>query len=245
MLDIAPAVYYTYYCKVETLKGTNQMNFVVIDTETTPITKTDNVRADLMRVYDFGYIIANDKGETLVTRSFVISDTFYNDQLMNSAYYADKLPQYRAGLGKEWEVVSLAEAKRIFAKDCRAYNVHKAWAFNGRFDMGTLDATINDYSNGFVRYFLPYGLKWYDIMEFAKNTICNTKKYREFCESNGYMTKHKTPRPRTTAEIVYRYISKTDFVERHTALADCEIELEILRKCFKTRKKQPKPLRNW
>ena len=138
MLDIAPAVYYTYYCKVETLKGTNQMNFVVIDTETTPITKTNDVRADLMRVYDFGYIIANDKGETLVARSFVISDTFYNDQLMNSAYYADKLPQYRAGLGKEWEVVSLAEAKRIFAKDCRAYNVHKAWAFNGRFDMGTL-----------------------------------------------------------------------------------------------------------
>lgn len=220
------------------------MNFVVIDTETAPVAKSKEVRADLMRVYDFGYIIANDKGETLVSRSFVIADTFYNNQLMQSAYYANKLPQYYAGLGKEWEVVSLAEAKRVFAKDCRAYSVRKAWAFNGRFDMGTLDATINDYSNGFVRYFLPFGLKWYDIMAFAKTSICNTTKYRNFCEQYGHMTDKGNPRH--TAECVYQYVSgNTEFVERHTALADCEIELEILRKCFKTRKKQPKPLRNW
>lgn len=221
------------------------MNFVVIDTETAPIAKTNDVRADLMRVYDFGYIIASDKGETLVKRSFVIAETFYNSQLMQSAYYAEKLPQYYAGLGKEWEVVSLAEAKRTFAKDCKVYNVRKAWAFNGRFDMTTLDATINDYSNGFIRYFLPYGIKWYDIMAYAKTAICDTEKYRNWCRSNGYMTAHKTPRPRHTAEIVYRYISGTDFEERHTALADCEIELEILRKCFKSRKKQPNTLRNW
>lgn len=219
------------------------MNFVVVDTETAPIAYSAKVRADLMRVYDFGYIIANDKGETLVKRSFVIADTFYNNQLMKSAYYAHKLPQYYAGLGKDWEVVSLAEAKRVFAKDCKLHNVRKAWAFNGRFDMDTLDATINDYSNGFVRWFLPFGVKWYDIMAFAKTAICNTDKYRNWCKANGYITDKGNARH--TAEIVYRYISKSDFVEAHTALADCEIELEILRKCFKSHKKQPKTLRNW
>ena len=219
------------------------MNFVVIDTETTPVAKTDDVRADLMRVYDFGYIIASDNGEILVSRSFVIAETFYNNQLMKSAYYADKLPQYYAGLGTEWQVVSLAEAKRIFAQDCREYNVRKAWAFNGRFDMVTLDATINDYSNGFVRYFLPYNMKWYDIMAYAKTAICATDKYKNWCKSNGYVTAKGNVRH--TAEVVYRYISGTDFVERHTALADCEIELKILQKCLKSHKKQLKTLRSW
>ena len=214
------------------------MTFVVIDTETAPIAKTDDVRADLMRVYDLGYIIADTKGNVLCKRSFIISDTFFDSRLMNSAYYAEKLPQYHAGMGNEWQVVSMAEAMQTFRRDCREYDVKKAWAFNCRFDMATLNATVSDYSNGFVRFFLPYGVEWFDIMAFARTTICTTKKYAKYCAANGYMTKNN--RPRTTAEIVYRYMTQSQFVERHTALADCEIELEILQKCFKSRKKQPK-----
>ena len=53
--------------------------------------------------------------------------------------------------------------------------------------------------------------------------------YRKFCEENGYMTNHQTPRPRYTAEIIYRFITKnTSFAEAHTGLKDVEIESQIL-----------------
>ena len=47
------------------------------------------------------------------------------------------------------------------------------------------------------------------------------------------MTNHATPRPRFTAEVLWRYISKNnDFVESHTGLKDVEIEKEIFTKCL-------------
>ena len=32
------------------------------------------------------------------------------------------------------------------------------------------------------------------------------EEYANWCEENGYMTNHQTPRPRMTAEVLYRYI---------------------------------------
>ena len=41
-----------------------------------------------------------------------------------------------------------------------------------------------------------------------------------------------------TAEICYRFISgDIEFVEEHTALADCEIEMQILRAVWATHRK--------
>ena len=77
----------------------------------------------------------------------------------------------------------------------------------------------------------------------AKDTICKQKKYIKFCEENGYMTKHKTPRPQTKAEVVYKYITgNNNFIESHTGLEDVMIEIEIMKKCFKTHKKMRKAL---
>ena len=42
-------------------------------------------------------------------------------------------------------------------------------------------------------------LKKLDIMDFIK-PITNTKEYKDFCKENGYMTKHKYPRPQMKAE---------------------------------------------
>jgi hypothetical protein len=54
------------------------------------------------------------------------------------------------------------------------------------------------------------------------------------------MTNHATPRPRATAEILYRYISGEDnFIESHTGLEDVMIEKEIFAKCMA----QHKPMR--
>ena len=59
--------------------------------------------------------------------------------------------------------------------------------------------------------------------------ITKSQDYKDFCESNGYMTAHKTPQPQKKAETLYRYLTNnTDFNEEHTGLEDSLIELEIL-----------------
>ena len=60
--------------------------------------------------------------------------------------------------------------------------------------------------------------------------IAFTEHYKAFCEANNLYT--ESGNYSTTAEAVYRYItSNTEFVEEHTALADSEIECDILKWC--------------
>lgn len=61
--------------------------------------------------------------------------------------------------------------------------------------------------------------------------ITSTPEYQEFCRRNGYITKHKKPRVRATAEIVFRFLTgQTDYMEEHTALEDSKIESVILQR---------------
>ena len=72
-------------------------------------------------------------------------------------------------------------------------------------------------------------MEYYDTLKMARDTICKEPTYLEFCMANGYMTKHKTPRARATAEILYRFITgNLEFEESHTGLEDATIEGEIL-----------------
>ena len=210
--------------------------FVVLDTETAPEANFDKNNMDKTSlVYDLGYVISDGKN-ILRKRSFVIAETFFNNELMQSAYYADKLPQYRAGLGTNWQVVSFFEAWTTFKADCKEFGVKDMYAYNARFDRNTLNHTIEHYSNGFVRWFFPYKMNVKDIWTMAGDTICNTKKYVKWCMSHGYVS--PSGNPRTTAEAVYRYLMKdNDFVEAHTALDDAQIEEKILRKIRKRHQK--------
>jgi hypothetical protein len=91
-----------------------------------------------------------------------------------------------------------------------------------------LNYTISTLTNGRIKYFFPYGTEVWDTYKMARQVLGKMPTYRKFCEANGYMTKHKTPRPRYTAEIIYRFITKdNDFTEAHTGLKDVEIESQI------------------
>lgn len=214
-------------------------NFIVLDTETAPTVnhKDDQAHPETSRVYDAGWIIANKDGEELGRRSFVVSETFYNSSMMRSAYYADKLPQYREGICHgEWEIASFIDVWRTMKNDIKEYDVRDIWAFNARFDEIALNTTIRAYSNGFAGFFFPYKTRVRDIWDFAGSTICNTKKYVKWCVVNGRLT--ASGNPQTNAETVFAYLKNNlDFVERHTALSDCEIELAILQACFKRKQK--------
>lgn len=222
--------------------GRGKEGIIVLDTETAPITPSADVDPSNMLVYDIGWTVEHD-GIIVENRSFIVRETFRNTDLMQSAYYAKKLPLYYQGLlTSEWVEESFLNIWRTFCEDCRKYNVHKVWAHNAYFDCISLNTTLRTYSNGFRSWWLPYSCKWYCTMQYAKNTIAATKRYRKWCKVTGE-TSHKGSRPSLRAESLYRYLTRNGaFVEAHTALQDALIEGEILKACRKAKGKAPKPL---
>ena len=84
------------------------------------------------------------------------------------------------------------------------------------------------------RFFLPYGMPIMDTMRMAEKTICKRPDYIEFCKVNGYMTEQATPRPRKSAEVLWRYLSGDNtFQESHTGLEDVKIEAQIFAECMR------------
>lgn len=196
--------------------------------------KTRECRPDAALVYDLGWIVTD--GETVYERrSIIIADTFFQAAIMESAYYAEKLPQYHAGIGSDWSVMSLRMARELFAEDCETYDVRDVWAYNCSYDYAALNHSTFIYSNGFVSHFFPETVAVRDIWTAAGSTICATPKFVRWCIDNGYVSKKGNPS--TTAETVYRYIVDNDFIEAHTALADCEIECEILMRVKRRKQK--------
>lgn len=214
--------------------------FIVLDTEATSTGKENAARFGVgASVYDLGYVVADASGAVYRQNRIIIADTFNNAALMRSAYYADKMPQYYAELASGCKLMTMRDALKALREDIRTYNVRDVWAYNARFDADALNSSVVQASNGFVQWALPFGVKWRDIMRYAQSTICDTKKYRMWCESRGLIT--KTGRARTTAEAVYQYVTGDhDYVEEHTALSDAQDELMILLACLKRKKKMPK-----
>lgn len=207
--------------------------YIVFDTETT------NGLGDPI-VYDLGFAIIDKKGNVYETHSLIIREVFYGmKDLMQSAYYANKIPKYKEQIANgERKVVSLFEARKIFSEVCEKYNVKVAIAHNARFDYRSTSKTQRYLTKSKYRFFLPYGIELWDTMRMANDTICKQVTYKRWCLRNGYMTKNN--QVRKTAEILYRYISgQNDFVESHTGLEDVLIEKEIFVHCLR----QHKPMR--
>ena len=210
--------------------------YLTIDTETA------NGLDDAL-VYDIGGAIHDKKGNICETFSFVIYDVFVGmKDLMKSAYYAEKIPNYeddlRAGTRK---MVKYVTAKKHIAELCKKYNVRAIIAHNARFDYRATNTTQRYLTCSKYRYFLPYDLPIYDTLKMARDTIGKQKTYIQWCKNNGYMVNNN--RPRLTAEILYRYISgNNSFVEEHTGLEDVLIEKEIFAKCMRQHKKMEKRL---
>lgn len=214
-------------------------NFMVLDTEGTDTVarKDDQAHPETSLFYDFGCIIVDgNTSEQLERVSFINSDVFFQEQLMTSAYYAEKLPQYRAGMGNEWEVANTLTIWQTITRLCKEHKVREVWAYNARYDRTITNHTIEIISNGFRKFFMPYGIKWRDIWDYAGSTICKTRKYVRWCEQHGYVSAKGNPS--TSADTVGKYILQNlDFAEQHTALSDCDIELAILQAAKKRHQK--------
>ena len=210
---------------------------VVIDTETCPLVNSNEVRPENMFAYDIGYAITDKRGKVYLTRSFVNADIFlYERNLMNSAYYADKIPTYWEDIKNGKRVLArLSTILKIFYEDCKTYGVTEFYAHNMRFDYGALNNTIRWVTKSDRRYFFPYGAEICDTLKMARDILGGKKSYIRFCKDNDYLTGNG--RPRFTAEIIYRFITgDNEFIESHTGLEDVMIEKEILAYCYRQHK---------
>lgn len=194
-------------------------------------------------LYDFALAIIDLHHNILMKCRIILTDVFYGEsELMKSAYYANKLPEYYAAIERgEVLKMDIWELKHFIKDLCDYYGVSFVAAHNARFDYLSTNNTIRYLTKSQSRYLMPYGVEWWDTMKMAESTICQQKRYQRFCEENGYITKQG--KVRKTAEILYQYISKDmDFQEEHTALADVLIECEILWKCFDQHKPMTRKL---
>ena len=208
--------------------------YLTIDTETAN-------GLDCPIVYDLGLCVHDKKGNVEETFSFIIYETFCGmKDLMQTAYYAKKLPQYQKDIDNgERKIVTYATARKCIAELCKKYNVKAIIAHNARFDYRSTTTTQRYITKSKFRYFLPYGIELWDTLKMAQDTICKQWSYKEWCYNNGYITKNG--KPRATAEILYRYISGEDeFIESHTALEDVLIEKEIFAHCMAQHKPMAK-----
>lgn len=193
---------------------------IMIDTET-----TNDI--DCPIVYDVGYQVFTLNEGVLCERSFVNADVFLDKDLMASAFFLDKVPNYwdeiKAGkrVLKKWFNIR----KQIF-EDCELFNVKYGCAHNALFDSRALNNTQRYQTTSQSRYFLPYGIEWLDTLKMARQILKKDDSYGKFCSNNNYITKNG--QRRYTAEIIYRWLSgKHDFVESHTGLEDVDIERQI------------------
>lgn len=211
--------------------------YLMLDTETANTFKDEKGldRASAL-VYDFGFAVVDKWGNIYERYSFVTSEVFYDlADVMQSAYYSNKLPQYYEDIEKgERTVATLYEIRKTLCELCEAYEVRAIVAHNASFDYGVCNSTQRYITKSKYRYFFPRGIEIWDTLKMSRQVFTKNENYIAFCETNGYMTKHKTPRVKLTAEVIYRFLTNDlDFVESHTALEDVEIETLIFAECMK------------
>lgn len=204
---------------------------MVLDVETTNNDMTSKFNDGL--VYDIGFGIYDQKGNTYCERSYCIKEIFEDKELMNSAYYKDKLPKYYEELkqGKR-EIKTALQTRKIIKQAIEYFNIKEVYAYNANFDNTTLNNTIRYLTGSFVRWYLPYGINVYCIWHIACQVLGTQKtfQFENVRNENGNL--------KTSAERMFAYISQNeDFEEEHIGLADVRIEKEILIRCLKSHKK--------
>lgn len=204
--------------------------FMILDTETT----IDSTVADI------GAIIVDRKGEIFAEMAVLIAGEFGTKPLFYDQNAADiwglaglerRTKNYQKMLDSGSRVMASVNAvNRWIDKAITTYNPELT-AYNLAFDVDKCQNTGIDL-NGFTSRFC--------LWQAALGSICNSKKYRDFCLKN-HLFNNRTPfgnmTVKTSAESVYSFITGDFTPEPHTGLEDAkQYELPILLKVLKARK---------
>jgi len=210
--------------------------FMVLDIETA--NKVEDALA-----YDIGFVVTNRYGQIFDAQSLIVREIFNDERdLMRSAYYGHKVPQYIEQLkAKQSKMVSIYDAKKIIGNIMKEYKITKVFAYNACFDKTGLDRTLRYTTKSKYRWFLPYGTQICCIWHMACQVIFTQKSFQKFALEHGFYS--KSGNYQTSAEVAYRYITKNvDFDEEHKGLDDVFIETAILAHCFRQHKRMDKKI---
>ena len=202
------------------------MKILMLDSETTNELETP-------LCYDLGFSVVDlDNGKAIEKHSYVVADIFCDKDLMASAFFADKIPQYWADIKAGKRMLRKWPTIRAIVREVMAqYGIDTVVAHNARFDYSSTATTQRYLTCSKWRYFFPYGTKFVCTLKMSREVFGKDDDYIAFCEKYNYLTKQN--KPRLTAEIVYRYLTNdNEFVESHTGLEDVEIETKILLACL-------------
>lgn len=209
----------------------NKLYFLILDVETA------NTTEDAL-VYNIGLSVRDKQDNVYEEHSLLVKDIYQEEsELMTSAYYAAKIPEYDKGLKNgDYKMLTFYDLRMLVLDILRRYPKAIVCAYNAHFDTTALNTTHRWLTKSKYRWFLPYGTEVWDIWNMACQVICTQKRYKKFCEKNNLFSAKGNML--TNAEAVYSYISKNPlFQEEHTGLADVQIEAKILNHCFRQHKK--------
>ena len=210
--------------------------FLVFDIET--LNSTEDAIA-----YDIGFVISDRSGFIYEKASFLVYETFVLEKdLMNSCYYAKKIPQYKEGLEKNEHFLGGFLDVMFYVRELiKNYNIKYGFAYNANFDKTGLNRSVRYITKSKFRYFFPKDFQVFCIWHIACQTIFCQKKFFKFAIENNLIS--KSGNLKTSAEVAYKYITKDEnFEEEHKGLDDTLIELQILLKCFAQHKKMNKSI---
>ena len=195
--------------------------------------------------YDFSYRIVRGKNLlTVVEKQFIIREIFLNNELMDTAYYVEKVPLYwRRIWDKSAKLVTMYTARREFLEDCKKYNVKEIYAYNMNFDYRALNNLMKNVTNGKYRYFFPKNYKMCCIWNMATDAFLSTRNYYNYAIENGYISEKGNIL--TNAEVAFNFITgDVTFKEKHIGIDDVAIETEILKYCLSRHVKMDKTPKN-
>jgi hypothetical protein len=219
-----------------------QKTFLVADTETTGL-------GNKAIVFDFGYVICT-RNKILLERQFLVRETITNPNIMLGALFDE---HWRAMFGGkifslyipkiangDMRVYSWSDVVETLREDMRTHEVKVFSAYNLDFDRRALGTTQHKLREG--GRILEYKPQQLCLWQFSCDTVCNTQLYHDVAhmmgKESGWITEKGNVR--TTAEKTYAFLSGDfNFVEEHTALADAQIETEILQRLLAKKKTIP------
>lgn len=191
--------------------------------------------------YDVGFAVMDTHGIIYDKYSYVNSDVFYEmPELMESAYYAKKLPRYHEEIACGLRTVANTwEIRRKMIEVCEMYSIKEVVAHNAGFDYDTLNNIVRYLTGSKVRHWFPFGMvEWWDSMAMARSVVCKMPTYKAFCTEVLELS-----RVSAKAENLYRFIIRDpEFIEAHTGLEDVLIESQIVAYCYRQHKAMNKRL---